>query len=91
MKKLFPILLYLLFTSCGGLKIVECPHLTHLNGDNVNIILDSIKTEVIINYSLHSLEHLNLEGMQPCRYRVSWIGEDGGNQIGLVQNKDIIQ
>ena len=90
MKKIL-FILYVMLISCGEPKIDECPHLTHLNGENVNIIIDSMKIEVIIGHSLHSLEHLNIEGSQPCRYRISWTGRDGSNQIGLIQDKDIIR
>jgi hypothetical protein len=90
MNKLLP-LFCLLLISCGGSKVKDCPHLRHTSGENINIVIDSMVTEVIINHPIHSLEHLNIEGMLPCRYRVSWIGINGGNQDKLIQDKDVIR
>jgi hypothetical protein len=48
--------------------------------------LDSNKIEVIINYKMHALSHDSTMGNIPCRYRVSWTNDNGGNENSLIYN-----
>ncbi len=85
MNKLVIILLFLIFISCGGTKN-ECP-LKYKSSDKVYLIKESV--EVVVNYRLHAINHDSTISKLPCRYRVSYVKDDGETITVLAFENDI--
>lgn len=85
MNKLAPILLFLFFISCGGPK-KECP-LKYKSSDRVYLIKESV--EALVNYRLHAINHDSTISELPCRYRVSYLKDDGETITKLAYENDV--
>ena len=85
-KKVLIIITSFIFLSCGEPSDDGHCYLKYRNGENIYMYLDSNKIEVIINYKIHALNHDSIMSNMPCRYRVSWINDSGGNENTLIYN-----
>ena len=75
-----------IFLSCDEPSDDSHCYLKYKNGEKIYMDLDSNKIEVIINYKMHALSHDSTMGNIPCRYRVSWTNNNGGNENSLIYN-----
>ncbi|MFH1322197.1 MAG: hypothetical protein ABII90_16300 [Bacteroidota bacterium] len=85
MNKLTPILLFLIFISCGGPKR-ECS-LKYKSTDKVYLIKESV--EAVVNYRIHAIYHDSTISELPCRYRVSYVKNDGETITRLAYENEI--
>jgi len=76
----------IIFLSCDEPSDDSHCYLKYRNGEKIYMDLDSNKIEVIINYKIHALNHDSTMSNIPCRYRVSWTNDNGGNENSLIYN-----